>query len=78
MTRPAHSATQYVTLAQASGITNLSIKTLRRAINAGRLPIFRMGRLVRLDLDDVHRFMRGGGLSTTDARAPNAQPNSER
>jgi excisionase family DNA binding protein len=57
---PSKSAeTRYVTLAQASRIASLSTRTLRRAIADGRLPGYRVGRLIRLDIDDLHRLIRG-------------------
>lgn len=49
----------YVSLAQASVITGLSIRTLRRSIAAKRLRAHRVGRLVRIEIDDLHTMVRG-------------------
>jgi len=49
----------YVSLAQASEITGLSIRTLRRAIAAKRLRAYHVGRLVRIEEDDLHEMIRG-------------------
>lgn len=49
----------YVSLAQASAITGLSIRTLRRAIAAKRLRAHHVGRLVRIEEDDLHEMIRG-------------------
>lgn len=49
----------YVSLAQASVITGLSIRTLRRAIAAKRLRAHYVGRLVRIEIDDLHKMVQG-------------------
>lgn len=43
----------YDSLQSASARTGVSVQTLRRRIAAGDLPIYRWGRIVRLDPDDV-------------------------
>jgi excisionase family DNA binding protein len=47
----------YVSPAQASQITGLSVRTLRRAILAERLRAHRVGRLVRIEVNELHHFM---------------------
>ncbi len=54
-----HVRRRYVSLAQASAITGLSSRTLRRAIAAKRLRAHRVGRLVRIEEDDLHEMIRG-------------------
>ena len=58
---------RYLSLAQASALTNLSTRTLRRAIGAGRLHAHRLGRLIRIELAELHRWVEADGAA---ARAP--------
>lgn len=45
-------------LAHAAERTDVSIKTLRRMISAGKLPAYRMGtRILRVDPEDVDRLL---------------------
>lgn len=45
-------------LAHAAERTDVSIKTLRRMISAGKLPAYRFGtRILRVDPDDVDRLL---------------------
>jgi len=62
----------YVSLAQASVITGLSIRTLRRSIAAKRLRAHRIGRLVRIEIDDLHEMVQGqpGGDAPSAADRP--------
>ena len=52
---------QLVTLAQASNIVGLSPRTLRRAIHAGRLHAHRLGRSVRINLEELKRWVEADG-----------------
>ena len=44
-------------LQDAADILNTSMKTLRRRINAGQLPVIRDGRIVRVHPNDVERYI---------------------
>ena len=57
MSRPAALDRRYLTLAQASAITNLSTRTLRRAIAANTLHAHRIGRLIRIEAEAFYRWM---------------------
>ena len=46
-----------LTLQDAAGILNTSMKTLRRRIDAGDLPVIRDGRIVRVHPNDVERYI---------------------
>ena len=48
---------QLLTLQGAAGILNTSMKTLRRRIDAGELPVIRDGRLVRVHPADLERYI---------------------
>ncbi len=39
---------RYLSLQQAAASANLSVRTIRRAIAAGRLSAYRVGRLIRI------------------------------
>ncbi len=52
---------RYLSLAQASAIVNLSTRTLRRAIASGTLRASRLGRLTRIDLAELQRWMDADG-----------------
>jgi excisionase family DNA binding protein len=47
-----------VSLDEAANLTGLSSKTLRRRISDGTLPARRVGRLVRIHVDDLHNLGR--------------------
>ena len=46
-------------LVQATAVLNCSVKTLRRRIAAGDLPVVRDGRLLRIHPDDLRRYVLG-------------------
>ena len=48
---------QLLTLQGAAGILNTSMKTLRRRIDAGQLPVIRDGRIVRVHPRDLERYI---------------------
>ena len=52
---------RYISLDQASSYTQLSTKTLRRAIKAGRLQCHRIGRRIRIELVELERWIRANG-----------------
>lgn len=47
-----------LTLDEASTILGCSVKSVRRRIAAGDLPVVRDGRLVRVHPDDLDRYIR--------------------
>jgi excisionase family DNA binding protein len=47
-----------LTLPEACEILSCSIKTLRRRIAAGEVPVIRDGRLIRIHPDDLQRYIR--------------------
>ena len=49
---------RYVSLAQASDITSLSIKTLRGRFSYGTLPAKRVGTLIGVRVDDLDCLFR--------------------
>ena len=46
-----------LTLRDAAGILNTSMKTLRRRIDAGQLPVIRDGRILRVHPADLARYI---------------------
>ena len=54
---------RYLSLAQAGAIANLSTRTLRRAIAAGRLRAHRLGRLTRVELAELRRWIEADGTA---------------
>ncbi len=48
---------QLLTLQDAARILNTSMKTLRRRIDAGQLPVIRDGRIVRVHPRDLERYI---------------------
>ncbi len=46
-----------LTIKDAAETLGVSVKTLRRRIDAGGLPVFRDGRLIRIHPEDLARFI---------------------
>ena len=63
--------TRYVSVAQASAIAQLSRRTLSRAIKAKRLHAYRIGRLLRIDVAELQRWIEANGAA---ASAPTTGP----
>lgn len=59
---------RYLTLAEASDITRLSVRTLRRAIAAGALRAYHVGRLVRIEDADLYGWLAGHGTNHPDRK----------
>ena len=59
---------RYISLAQAAASVSLSPRTLRRAIAAGRLRANRIGRLVRIDVNELWRWIEEGGAAPESNR----------
>ena len=51
---------EYVSAARAAEIAGVRPATIREWVSRGRLPSHRAGRLVRIKIDDLHRFLAGG------------------
>jgi excisionase family DNA binding protein len=64
----------FVSLAQASVIAALSTRTLRRAIAEGRLAAHRIGRLIRIDLAELRRWIEADGAAAATSPDPVARP----
>jgi len=60
---PQSTPLQFVTLAQAGGIVGLSPRTLRRAIHAGSLNAHRLGRSVRISIEELRRWVEADGAA---------------
>ena len=60
---------RYLTLAQASTIVAVSPRTLRRAIAAQHLCVHRLGRLVRIDVTELCRWVEANGAGHATAAA---------
>ena len=63
MARPEPPQHRYRTLAQSSIYTGFSEKTIRRRIADGSLTAYRLGRGIRIDLDELERLMAQGGAT---------------
>lgn len=49
---------QLVSLADAAKLLDVSVRTLRRRIADGTLPAYRVGRLLKVNPDDLERIVR--------------------
>ena len=76
MSNPLGPLPRYVSLAQASAITELSTRTLRRAIAVGRLRVCRVGRIIRIDVADLQRWIEGDGEAIPVVAGPAASPSA--
>lgn len=50
---PRSSVKRFVSLAAAAAVLGVSVKTLRRRISDGTIHGYRVGRLIRVDIDEV-------------------------
>ncbi len=73
----AMTARTYESLPSAAARTGISVKTLRRRIAEGVLPVYRCGRIVRLDPDEVDgmfdRYPRPAAASMGSTRRQQAR-----
>jgi excisionase family DNA binding protein len=46
-----------LTLEEAAGVLNVSLKTIRRRIDAGELAVIRDGRIIRIRPEDLARYV---------------------
>ena len=68
-------ARTYESLTSAAARIGVSVKTLRRRIAQGVLPVYRCGRILRLDPDDVDRmFCRYPQLTVAALGSTGRQP----
>ncbi|MEU0265759.1 helix-turn-helix domain-containing protein [Nocardioides sp. NPDC006303] len=51
-------ARRYVTVKDAAAYVSVDIKTIRRHIASGQLTGYRIGRAIRIDLEELERNMR--------------------
>jgi excisionase family DNA binding protein len=58
---------RYVSLAHASAVAQLSSRTLRRAIARKQLRAHRVGRLIRIDLAELHRWIEADGAARAES-----------
>jgi excisionase family DNA binding protein len=58
---------KYVSVAEASATVGVSPRTLRRAIDAQRLRSHRLGRLVRIDLTELKRWIEANGAPAVES-----------
>ena len=70
MTETALSYPRYVSLAEAQLIVGLSTRTLRRAIAAGRLRAHHLGRSVRINIEELKRWIEADGAGHPTAASP--------
>ena len=68
--------TRLLTMHQVAELLCVSLRTVKRLLARGELPVVRVGRLVRVREDDLRRFMAnrervcvGPGASRGDARS---------
>lgn len=57
LAKPARPISSLLTICEASTYLHMSVKTLRRRIEAGDIPIFRDGRLVRLRQGELDHYI---------------------
>ena len=70
---------RYVSLAEASVITSLSPRTLRRAIKQGSLRAHRLRRLIRIELLELERWIKSNGTGQPAATLrADRRPSEER
>lgn len=70
VSKPKSAVPRYVSLAQAGDVAELSTRTLRRAIADGRLRAHRLGRLIRIDLAELRRWIEADGAAAPTAALP--------
>jgi excisionase family DNA binding protein len=63
MQAPVTNPLQLITLAQAAVLVGLSPRTLRRAIHAGTLHAHRLGRSVRINVEEMRRWVAADGCA---------------
>jgi excisionase family DNA binding protein len=59
---------RYLTLAEAGEIAHLSVRTLRRAIQDKHLHAYRPGRLIRIELTELERWIKSNGAAASRSR----------
>jgi len=57
MTKPIDAFEQLLTVEQCAKILNTSIKTVRRRIDTGKLPVIRDGKVVRVRPADLRAYI---------------------
>lgn len=54
--------TRWLSTAEASDHLGVTLRTLYRLVNEGRLPAYKIGRVIRIKEDDVERFIEGARI----------------
>ncbi len=54
---PARADMPLLTVPDAADFINMSEKTIRRRIDDGQLPVHRIGNRIRIDQDELRRFL---------------------
>jgi excisionase family DNA binding protein len=62
------SPSRLLSILEAAEFLNISSWQVRRLVWRGDLPAVRIGRLVRLDLTDLHTFIRKNKISSGDSQ----------
>jgi len=57
--------TSWLTIRELATLLHVSIKTIRRAYRKGVIPVERLGRMVRFDLDQVKHAMKRNAQERT-------------
>ena len=57
MTKQSARAERLLTIEEGAETLNVSVRTLRRRISQGALPVIRDGRIVRIQPDDLRRYI---------------------
>lgn len=78
MSGPPSPYPQYVSPAEASEISGVSPRTLRRAIQAQRLHAHRLGRLVRIDVTELTRWIQADGAAASGSPGRTVSASTER
>ena len=70
MSGPVSQYPRYVSFAEASKIVGVSPRTLRRAVADGCLRAHRLGRLVRIDVTELTRWIEADGAAASMRAVP--------
>jgi excisionase family DNA binding protein len=63
----------YLSLAAASRVTSLSMRTIRRAIGHRRLAAHRIGRLIRIEEGELRRWIEADGAAARRSGRPRSR-----
>jgi len=57
MNGPSNIPPRLMTIKEVAGLANVSSRTVRRWIDAGQLPFYRLGRAIRISDEDVRNML---------------------